>query len=356
MVSTGESDLLAALHQGVLEQPLWHRFLEMLRPICHASHASLLVRPPDGPAVQLFAGGGLPQRVLDFVAEEFGENSLPRHRMREGRIYGLDELIDPGNPPERTFLDTTVHLRTVRVTDAGGTNAWLSILNDRELPAAATSLLSRLVPHLRIALNSLVTLERERVRSSISSEMMGRLNFGWLTIDARCHILDQSPNADEIFRRTGLLRRGRYDRLTFSSTAIDRDVAMLAKTFAAGEADRPRAFRVSLDPWIHIFVAPVHDQRVSLRSSAAAIVYLSGDRWSRDDRCAQLVDLFGLLPSEARLAWVIAQGRSIAEAAVELGITVETARNYSKKIYSKTGASGQAELVRIIFTSILATI
>jgi len=41
-------------------------------------------------------------------------------------------------------------------------------------------------------------------------------------------------------------------------------------------------------------------------------------------------------------------------AADALGLTVETARNYSKKIYAKTGARGHAELVRIILTSVLA--
>ena len=67
-----------------------------------------------------------------------------------------------------------------------------------------------------------------------------------------------------------------------------------------------------------------------------------------------LVDVFGLLPSEARLAWAIAQSRSIAEAAGEHGLTEQTARNYSKEIYAKTGACGQAKLVRNILTSVLA--
>jgi len=60
-----------------------------------------------------------------------------------------------------------------------------------------------------------------------------------------------------------------------------------------------------------------------------------------------------LLPSEARLAWVLAQGVSISDAAEAVGISVETARNYSKKIYAKTGARGHPELVRIILTSVL---
>ena len=45
---------------------------------------------------------------------------------------------------------------------------------------------------------------------------------------------------------------------------------------------------------------------------------------------------------------------SIDEAAGEVGLTIETARNYSKKIYAKAGARGQPELVRNILVSVLA--
>lgn len=362
ILGTGESELLLALHQGIAEQPLWHGFLDQLRAMSQASYAGLFFRPVDGPTVQLFAGRALPQHFQDIAFDRFGIDPLPHHRMREGRVYKLEELIDPSDAVQRGFIDEVLrpggmgHLRSVRVTDPSGTDAWLTVVNDREFSAAVGSLLIRLVPHLRVALQNFVTLERERVRSSISSEMMGRLNFGWLTIDPRCRIVDRSPNIEDIFRRTSLMRQGRYDRLTFADIATDRHVAALVKAFASGTEQRPRAFHVSQDPWMDIFVAPAHERFTLPGSTAAAVVYVSGDPRSRGDRCEQLVELFGLLPSEARLAWAIGQGRSIAEAAEEIGLSIETARNYSKKIYSKTGARGQAELVRIIFTSVLAAV
>ena len=44
----------------------------------------------------------------------------------------------------------------------------------------------------------------------------------------------------------------------------------------------------------------------------------------------------------------------LVEAAQAHGLTVETARYYSKKIYAKTGARGQVDLVRNILTGVLA--
>jgi DNA-binding CsgD family transcriptional regulator len=34
-----------------------------------------------------------------------------------------------------------------------------------------------------------------------------------------------------------------------------------------------------------------------------------------------------------------------------MGLTIETARNYSKKLYAKLGVRGQAELVRLVYES-----
>ncbi|WEK44129.1 MAG: hypothetical protein P0Y64_04685 [Candidatus Sphingomonas colombiensis] len=71
-------------------------------------------------------------------------------------------------------------------------------------------------------------------------------------------------------------------------------------------------------------------------------------------RLAALEALHGLTHSEARLAAALADGASIAEAGASIGLTIETARNYSKRIYAKTGVRGQSELVRLLCTGVTA--
>jgi DNA-binding CsgD family transcriptional regulator len=83
------------------------------------------------------------------------------------------------------------------------------------------------------------------------------------------------------------------------------------------------------------------------------IAFLQGETRFGARRHEQIAELFGLLPSEARLALLISQGASLAEAADKLAITLETARSYSKRIYAKMGVRGQADLVRSILTSVL---
>lgn len=346
-----EDQLLQALYSGMFETPLWSDFLARLKARSGARMVSLSLRSPDG--------GGL-LRLADGVPAGAGLEPPSFLSMRDGRAYELEELLNPGVPsaadPYREQLRSlgVSNLRLVRVAEQGGTDAWLGCFGDRTIGSSTGALLTALAPHLRIALRSYASLERERFRSSISGQAIARLSLGWMTLDARCRILETTDTVEQLFQWGALLRRGRYDRLVPASPAIDRELTALVKTYAEGAETRSRAFTLSQDPWFDMLVAPLHDQPVTGGPRPAAIVYVSGDRKSQADRYEQLAELFGLLPSEARLAWVLGQATSIAEAAETLGLTIETTRNYSKKIYAKTGARGHAELVRIVMTSVLA--
>ena len=65
-----------------------------------------------------------------------------------------------------------------------------------------------------------------------------------------------------------------------------------------------------------------------------------------------MAELFGLTESEALLATLLANGYTLGEAAAKLRLTESSVRTYSKKIFSKTGAKRQAELVRLILKTV----
>jgi len=345
--------LLAALHEGLFGQPLWGDFLTRLRATTDAQLALLALRPAgQAETVTLFAGSAEAGARLGPL--------LAMAELREGRGYAQEELAERHEPVSRALLLDVLqqmriaNLRLVRVSEPGGLTGWLAVAGGRGIGAATGATLLALAPHLRIALRTFATLEREQFRSGLGSEAIARLKLGWLTLDSACRIIETSPNIEQMFQWGTLLRRGRYDRLVPASPAADRQLAGWLRRHANGEDMRPLALNLSRDPWIDLLIAPLPAGSLAGRGSATAIVYVSGDRRSQADRCEQLVDLFGLLPSEARLAWLLAQATSISEAAAALGLTIETARNYSKKIYAKTGARGQADLVRIVMTSVLA--
>jgi DNA-binding CsgD family transcriptional regulator len=61
-----------------------------------------------------------------------------------------------------------------------------------------------------------------------------------------------------------------------------------------------------------------------------------------------LQDVFSLTKAEARLAGRLACGETIEDIAEEHGVSISTARVQLKSIFTKTGASRQAELVSLL--------
>ncbi len=341
----GETELLLPLHDGMFQQPMWGTFLGRLRQVTGADLAAITLRPSIGAeTVRLQSVRRDWSQALDPF---FGKLDAGEIAPREGRVYGAGDF-DP------SVTGAVRGLQLMRVSDSSGLEATMILAGEKPLGADIASLLSALAPHFTAALRVFANVERERARSQMSAEVFARINFGWISLDAKCRIVDCDPQAERMLQQSGVLRRGHYDRLTPASPAVDRQLTALVKEFAATPRARPRAINLSHDPWIDILAAPLRLEALAGGTDAVAVVYIRGDRSSSETRAEQLVDLFDLTPSEARLAWSMAQGLSIAEAAAEHGLTIETARNYSKKIYAKTGARGQVDLVRHVLTGVLA--
>ena len=197
-------DLLLTLHEGMFQEPLWRDFLEKLRVRSKALYTTLIFRTADrDTAIELFAGQIPPAHIVSLFTEKYAHDPFAYRHRHEGRVYSLEELIDPGNPVHHAFHAELLvpqgmtSLRSVRVTEPGSFDAWLGCAGGDGMGSPASALLSALVPHLRAALRSFVAFERERFRASITSEAFGRLNVGWLTLDAQCRIID-SDEHDEI--------------------------------------------------------------------------------------------------------------------------------------------------------------
>lgn len=238
----------------------------------------------------------------------------------------------------------------MRVVGSEGGELGISLLRkDGDLGARDSSLLASLAPHLAIALRARSEMERERRRANLLSVTLDRFGMGWLLIDRRGRVLDCDAATQAHLERGTVLRRGGEGRLRFTHAEAE---ALLDHALAA--RDDPvvsRAGWMTLNPPIQMAVMPPPDEDRGTLTPAHCLILTrrTAATGSSGSSSAFLTSLFGLTRSEATLALRIAEGDSIAEAAEKLNLTLETARNYSKRIYGKTGARGQAELVRLIW-------
>lgn len=349
--SQDETDLLIALYEGALEQPRWATFLLRLRRRAGADYASLLVRPANA------AAGDVVERAVS-VPSSLEPNLAPMaalyrrapslyHALRPGRVYTRAEFLDlhlRRVPHALLGSAPLAHLRLMRVSVPDGCDAWLVLGRaTEEFTATPGTLLSALGIHLATALRLSGTMERQRTGAFVASAALGRFGLAWLTIDARGRVIDHDANASPAFIRQGLLQD------VASGPAGDEIAAVLRHPDA-----RPHAVRLSGDPRIDILIVPL--PRDARSGGVIAAVYVDAEDTpaasTRDARGKALQALFGLSRTEAELADAISRGEAIAQAATRIGITEQTARNYSKRIYAKTATSGQADLTRRVLTGL----
>ena len=349
---------------GAFERPLWSTFLEKLRQCTRADYASLIFRPPGLPSntvFHLFTGSRCPPVIQQLYRDSFYKRDpMPYHEMGEGRVYALGELLGSDNPAHTAYLEAVMApsgmnaARMMRLIEPSGFNAWLTITRRKQdFELKDDALLKSIAPYLRSVLRSFVALERERTNAVLAGDAIRRLSFGWITLDAAGRVLEADAQASAILAKSGALRRDAHGFLKGPSLRKGNEIVDAIKAFASASKARPRAMVLSRDPWLDMLLVPASRNSISAKSVPAVVAYVHSDNSPSSDRCEQLVQLFDLLPSEARLALALSRGLSIAEAAKALNLTVGSARTYTKKVYAKMGARGHADLVLFVQRSVL---
>lgn len=304
LTSADETDLLIPLFGGGGEGARFAPFLDRLLRRTQADTAAL---------------------VIDDVVFEQGEGlgalvrGIRAAALRRGRVYALAEL--PGED------GGAGDARILRLP--GDDPGWLAITRADGCRAADSALLSALAPYVGIALRQYRDQQRSAARAAASAAAFERAGAGWITLDGEGRVSDAAPGLAERFDAAGLrLRSGER----FGGLAA----------LSPGEASH--AVVLSAAPRIEALLLPGDASRETLALCRFAAA-------GSDQAAPLFAELTGLPPREAEFAVALARGASIAEAGAALGLTLETARNYSKQAYAKLGLRGQADLVRRFWES-----
>jgi DNA-binding CsgD family transcriptional regulator len=82
----------------------------------------------------------------------------------------------------------------------------------------------------------------------------------------------------------------------------------------------------------------------------SVMILMSIQDWPCVER-STLQELFQFTPSEAKLAVLMMQGRTVSEAAAFLNLTPHSVRTYLKALFQKTGTRRQCELQYVLLTT-----
>lgn len=297
MLSAQESAVLEVLFEASTSPQFWPDMLHALAQYLQAGQC------------QLFTPAGM------WDHHGPADSPLPDNLtgLRLGRVYTGEELLDralQGGLPQQAS-----DLRAIGLRAQQGA-CWLMLSRQRgEFRAVDSAALAAIAPHVTQAIDLAVRHSSNKALLDRATGLARRLGVGVLEFDHKGNCTAQDTIARDLLGQAGI-------------------------TAAQLSAAQGRVQRIS------------ETLELLFPVDAPKVAYLRHSAQNLPD-AALIAQALGISLSEARLARALGMGDSLSQAAARLGLTVETARAYSKQIFAKTGLRGQPDLMRKLWTGAL---
>jgi DNA-binding CsgD family transcriptional regulator len=358
------SDLVGLIYDAVADSALWPFFLKSLACATNASLGSLTLGTPKIEQVDIVCWYGWRDEDQPLYMERYmrvdpwAKASL---LLAEG-VVGTSESLCSRRELEASAAYREFYAPRGCHHGMGGSIlrtatsiSFVIVGRDRSVGPfgeSELSVLRPLMPHLRRA--ALLHGELASVRSQLAafSGHLDRYPQAFLLIDSQCHVLyvnaagrDLCEQRDGITIKAGQLLIMSQANDTQMRTAVGEIAACRDVSFRRLEVKRPS----SLSPY-RVLLMPVPDSGaipLGVVQPALAVLILDSGSASQIDPAA-LRNLFSLTAAEARVTAFLAGGYSLAEAASQLNVSVETIRTHTRHVLSKTATKRQGELISLV--------
>ena len=348
----------------------WQAFLASLRLAMSASAAHLIAHDPEARRSDVAANAGSdPEGLLLYESHWCAEDPWAYSAKISpwGGAVLVGEVLVPHAQLKRTafYADFGRHFDIVRmigVTLESGPASVLSVTADeRRLPfdEREVSLLRALTPHMQQALRLHRRLAGAEQTAHDLTVIIDCSPRAILLLDRSGRVLFMNQAAARLAaQRDGfLVERGEIRFSSAANTARFRELVAGAIRMTSGlgcaAGGTLTIGRSSGRGRLCVFVSPLSRQRTHPAGpAAAALVSVTDPEGATVPHEASIAEAFALTPAEAKLTRLLAEGCSLTEAATRLGVRRETARTRIKTIFEKTNTHRQAELVRLVLTSV----
>jgi len=366
-------ELLAAIYEGPMEMVPWGHALEMLRKLVNGSYVSLILRSPasdrSGLAVHASEHGTSLEAEASYNSYYYAID--PFINLPTDRAVTVDEATGTSNwchsEIYRQFLQPLDirYLLGADIRTDDGVECRLRICRPhgaQDFNATDKAACAMLLPHLKRAVRLHSRLDVVESERTLYAGTIDRMLVGMVILDESGAILKKNPAADEILAENdGIRLNGGSFEIAYAQES--RKFQYLLRRAHLGHhgggpaiAEAMSITRPSGRGKLGVLVrtVPLSEWAEDNRHRPACAVFIRDPE--RKSRASHDVvrKLFDFTPAETALAQVLADGLTLDEAATELGISKNTARAHLRSIFSKTGVTRQATLVRMLLSSVVA--
>ena len=365
--------ILTALHDATLDDALWPATSALLDDACGTVGNLLVVGggPPDAIRVHFLGFYYRGQRHEELEREWLGvyhpiNEIVPRlRRLPDSHVallpdlYTAEELKTSPAYNEGLRRISAQQGVMARLDGPHGSNiAWTTgdPVTRGGWESAQLTLLKALLPHIRQFVRVRQALVSAEVRGASAPALLDTVRLGVIYLDQSGRVLEANDRARDLLRRGD----GVTDQDGVLAARVPADRAGLARLVAAAlptsgappVSGSMRLRRLSGRPSFVVHVKPAGGRQLDVGLPRVAVLVLLTEPGavSRIDP-ARMAATLGLTLVESRVAAGLAEGRTVRELAVTLGLTTRAVRWHLHEIYRKQGLSGQADVVRLVLAT-----
>jgi DNA-binding CsgD family transcriptional regulator len=361
------SDLIGDIYDTVLDQALWEDIVERAAQFVGGVGAALFSKNAayqEG-IVQYDFGIDPHYKRLYFEKYIMLDPATTGHFLAEiDQPVAVEDLMSPAE-----FLETRFYREWVRpqglvdfvsaVLDKSATSAAMFGVfrseRDGMVDDGARHRMRLIVPHIRRAVLIGRMFDLKAAEAAMFADTLDGLSAGMCLVDAGGRIVHANAagyaliNAGDILRSVG-------GRLVARDAQVDKT---LRETFAAaGEGDAALGTMGIAVPMIgkdnERYVAhllPLTSgarRRAGKTYTAAAALFVRKTALEAPSAFEVIGKAFKLTPSELRVLLAIVEVGGVPEVAAALGVAATTVKTHLGRLFEKTGATRQADLVKLV--------
>ena len=364
-------DIVAGLNAAMLDDARWPEASALIDEAFRAKGNMLVFgyERPEG-KVEIFLAKAYARGVdrSDWRREYFRDHypedrSLSRiMTLPAAKIVPKATLFDEQElKTSRLYNEALVRNRgqkglIVRLNGSGGSRIVWGIGDPIDADGWSSSQLdtiARVLPHIRQYVRVRSALADARALGASATELLGNARAGVVQLDMRGGIVAANDRAREVLRRNDGLSDPSGALRAASPDDNDRLQDLLARALprfgGQGASGSMLVRRPSMLPSFALHATPVTSGAADHRSRGVAALVLIVDPVDRARVDPGLVEaVLGLTPAEARIAVLLAEGRTARQIAAAAGREYSTVRTHLKHMFAKLGVSRQVEVVQLV--------
>lgn len=351
-------ELIDLIYAILLGEASWQQFLD-----------TLAAGMPNGKTVMVMHGitdpgegyvplsAGFDEKAIETYNAHYVDLNVwqpPLTRQKAGMGFTDDELFPSEELVKSEFFNdylipNEIHMMACAKIGSDRRYSFsvaaLGARADTRLKAEMADRLTGLGPHLKRAFDFHRKGSSIGAATQIGAVMLDAIDIGLVVIGDDAQVRTISDTGQAMLARNSAVRMSPLGRLGFRDAKLQGELTgMLDRRYVG-----PRVVS-HVSHGMKLTLIRVSKDRVSLYFEGPTVIVLlerlGGGATAFDPQLASLV--YGLTRAEMRALSGIVAGKSVDQIAQEASLSRETIRAQTKSLYAKTGASSEADILRLL--------